>query len=78
MELWNHGEKEHVSWADHYPACKKCREVDVDAPGTLGRSCAQGAILLREFYAKKFPMPVVERGPKRASPEYIASITRYK
>lgn len=47
------GDTRIVMWGDHWPACAKCREVDVAKSATFVNACAQGSPLLMEELARR-------------------------
>ena len=47
-----------IIWGDHWPACEKCRNVNLEKPATLANCCAQGAALINEELIKR-QIPVV-------------------
>jgi hypothetical protein len=50
---------EQVSWGDHYAACAKCREVDLEKPASFVNACGYpGAALLNEELTRR-QAPVV-------------------
>lgn len=53
-----------VTWSDHYPACEKCRNVDLEVTATFVNACAYpGAALLNEELAKR-QAPIVAQKRK--------------
>lgn len=83
MKLYgSDGEEKIVRWFDHAPACKQCREVNLDSLATFAYSCAQGGVLLMEEM-KRRQAPVerqkakeVEDWAKRAG--VFKTATRFK
>lgn len=83
-----------VKWSDHYPACKACREVDLDKSATLALACPMGSVLAKEELQKRAVPAVKEKERKvrewarkagtfhevdhRVSRDLLQGITKYK